>query len=183
MPIRLLTPDDAPAYLALRREMLVDSPLAFASSPGDDRFRDEGVVREFVSHARQAIVGAFADDGGLVGSVGLRAGHRAKMGHRAHVWGVYVSPPARGRGLGEAMMRRAVAVAAGWGGVTSVALSVSARSHAAIAVYERVGFRAWGVEPGAVVLDGACVDEVHMVMMLDGARVAGSVTPSARPGR
>ena len=105
------------------------------------------------------------------------------MGHRAHVWGVYVSPPARGRGLGEAMMRRAVAVAAGWGGVTSVALSVSARSRAAIALYERVGFRAWGVEPGAVVLDGACVDEVHMVMMLDKVRDAGGVTPSSRPGR
>ncbi|MEZ6235037.1 MAG: GNAT family protein [Phycisphaerales bacterium] len=170
MPIRLLTPDDAPAYFALRREMLVDSPFAFASSPEDDRFRDEAVVREFVSHARQAIVGAFADDASLVGSVGLRADHRAKMGHRAHVWGVYVSPRARGQGLGEAMMRRAVEVAAGWAGVTSVALSASARSHAAIAVYERVGFRAWGVEPGAVVLDAESVDEVHMVMMLDAAQ-------------
>ncbi len=33
--IRELGPDDAEAYAALRHEMLIDAPLAFASSPQD----------------------------------------------------------------------------------------------------------------------------------------------------
>ena len=36
--IRQLRTDDAAAYVKLRREMLIDSPLAFASSPSDDLF-------------------------------------------------------------------------------------------------------------------------------------------------
>ena len=44
--IRLLREEDADAYANLRREALLDAPLAFASSPDDDFISDVEAVRE-----------------------------------------------------------------------------------------------------------------------------------------
>jgi RimJ/RimL family protein N-acetyltransferase len=171
--IRPLVPADAPAYTALRREMLRDSPWAFAASPGDDFALDPVAVAARLADPGYAIVGAF--EGGdargetarLVGSAGLSHNRHIKMAHRAHIWGVYISPPSRGRGLGSHLMTATLDLAASWPGVTSVGLSVSVRSHAAIRLYQRLGFVQWGLEPGALILDGHAYDEIHMAAVLD----------------
>ena len=68
--IRQLQVDDAAAYFELRREMLIDSPLAFASSPSDDLFASVEATREQLRRAPESVIfGAFEPD--LVGTVGL----------------------------------------------------------------------------------------------------------------
>lgn len=166
MQIRTLTVEDIPAYVALRREMLDDAPWAFSSSPGDDLGLKPEVVRERLSGPAQAIVGAF-DDGRLVASAGVYRDRHAKMAHRARIWGVYVAPAARGRGVGKAIMRRALEVAQSWPGVTSAGLSATASSAEAVRLYEKVGFVAWGVEPAALMIDGQGHDEIHMVAFFE----------------
>lgn len=165
--VRPLTPADAPAYAALRREMLADAPWAFGSSLEDDARLDPAVVAARLSEPWQAIVGGFDEAGRLVGAAGVFKAHHVKSAHRAHVWGMYVSPSARGRGLGEAILRAALGIARTWPGVTSVLLSVSVRAAAARRLYERMGFRAWGIEPAALVVDGVAVDEAHMVLFFE----------------
>lgn len=167
--IRTLTASDAPAYTALRREMLADSPWAFAASPESDRALRPGFFDD-LSQPGQALLGAFdtsADPPALVASAGVYRLHHPKMAHRAHIWGVYTTPGARGRGIGERVVAAAVEAARAWPGVTSVGLSASANSAAAIRVYERLGFVTWGVEPAAVIIDGRAYDEVHMVLFFD----------------
>ncbi len=169
MLVRTLTPADGAAFLALRREMLADSPWSFASSPEDDVAMSPGFMEVKLLEPGQAIVGAFEDEGTrLVASAGLFRDRHLKMAHRARVWGVYVTPGSRGRGVAAAVVERAVEVARSWPGVNSVGLSVSARAVGARRVYERLGFRAWGVEPAVVRIDGEECDEVHMVRFLDG---------------
>jgi RimJ/RimL family protein N-acetyltransferase len=58
---------------------------------------------------------------------------------------VFVAPERRGQGLGVELMRAAVAVAFGRLQMHRVELSVFDFNHAAIACYERVGFRREGV--------------------------------------
>jgi RimJ/RimL family protein N-acetyltransferase len=60
-----------------------------------------------------------------------------------------------------------VEVARSWPGTTSIGLSASVRSPEAIRLYEAQGFRRWGVEPGALLLDGCAYDEVHMVALFE----------------
>jgi len=43
-----------------------------------------------------------------------------------------------------------------------VGLGVSAEAPAAQALYESLGFAAWGREPRAIRTDGRDVDEIHM---------------------
>jgi GNAT superfamily N-acetyltransferase len=121
-------------------------------------------VRERLSQAPDnVIVGAFTDDA-LVGSVGLFREAREKTRHRAWIWGVYLTPSARGRGLGVQMMEQAAAHGRTLDGVCQVCLSVSAMAPDAQKLYERVGFRAWGKEPRAMCVGGQLLDEVHMIL-------------------
>lgn len=161
--IRTLTPEDAPAYSRLRREMLRDSPLAFAASESSDVGVDPEKMAQRLADAGNRIVGAFESEA-LVGVAGVMRQHHPKMAHRAYIWGVYVTPSARGRGIGEGVMRAAIECAQSWPGVDSIGLSVSARTHHARRLYERLGFVAWGVEPGALRWEGEAYDEVHMCL-------------------
>jgi RimJ/RimL family protein N-acetyltransferase len=161
--VRPLTPDDAPAFVTLRREALSDSPWAFAASEGDDMGLDAAHMARSLAEPGRAVVGAFAPDGRLVGIAGVVTNRHRKMAHRAQVWGVYVTPAFRGSGVGQAIMAGVQNVARAWPGVTSLGLSVSMNSPHARRVYERAGFVAWGTEPGAIVCNGAAYDEVHMV--------------------
>jgi RimJ/RimL family protein N-acetyltransferase len=180
MTIRLLTADDAQAYTGLRREMLADAPWAFTSSVDDDRALQPGFVPSLSLDSGHVIAGGFQDSR-LVASAGIRRNTSKKMAHRAHVWGVYVTPSARGAGWGARVMRGAIDAAAHWKGVDSVSLSASVRSLAAIRLYERLGFVRWGVEPGAVVLNGQPIDEIHMLLRLTSpTSTASGATASSR---
>lgn len=147
--------------------MLSNAPWAFWSSVEDDTGVDPVHMRTYFGVPGQAVVGAFDEQGVLLGVVGLIRTNRLKLKHRVRIWGVYVAPRARRGGVGRAMLRRAIEEARSWPGVASVALSVSANSHGAAALYRSLGFVPWGVEPGCLVLaDGTSYDEIHMVLEL-----------------
>lgn len=170
MVVRLLQPEDARRYTALRREMLADSPWAFGASPEQDRGSDAaGVARSLADSAEYAIAGALADlesDGPLLAAAGILRDAALKRRHVATVWGVYVTPGARGRGLGRAVVQRVIAQARSWPGVERVHLSVSENSPEAHALYQSLGFVAWGIEPDCLRVGEASFAEVHMSLRL-----------------
>lgn len=173
--VRRLTSADADIYHALRREMLVDSPWAFGSSPEQDRFREVEAVRRWFEGAERAIVGAFDDgatgpgDPSLAAAAGIMREDAIKRRHIASVFGVYCRPASRGRGLGRAVMAAAIEAARQWPGIHQIQLSVSEQSSSARALYESLGFVAWGLEPDCLRIDGrGGVGEVHMWLRLGG---------------
>jgi len=110
-----------------------------------------------------AILATEDEAGELTAAAGVVRRPRKKLWHRAEVWGVYVRPDCRRRGLGAVVVRAAVDEGLSWPGVDSIALSVSARSDAD-RLYRRLGFEAWGREPDCLRLDGVSYDEVHMIL-------------------
>lgn len=164
MPLpRLLTPEDAAAYLELRLEMLSESPWAFLTSPEESSNTVE-VVRARISKPESAILGVFGSEGALLSVAGIGRSDRAKTRHKAYVWGVYTTPGARGQGFGHAVVQAAVGVARSWAGVEMISLSCSARATAALAMYRDLGFTVWGTEPDAMRVDGVPADEVHLCL-------------------
>lgn len=161
MPFRL-GQDDAERYWHIRQAMLTDTPWAFASDPESDNSRDPARFIERIGKKYNEIL-AIADGAeDLVATAGVVRRPRRKLWHRAEIWGVYVHPDLRGRGLGASVVRAAMNEALGWEGVESVALSVSERSEAR-RLYERLGFRQWGYEPDCLRIDGESYDEIHML--------------------
>jgi GNAT superfamily N-acetyltransferase len=170
----MLREADADAFVGLRREALLDSPLSFTSSPEDARSIDAEGFRAQVRGAPQSVVlGAFADadEGDLVAMVGIHRDPHAKVAHKAHVWGMYVTPAWRGRGLGRQLLDAAIEHARTLDGVAWIMLGVAREAPAARSLYESAGFVAWGEEADAVRHQGAVTSVVHMALHLTPPRV------------
>jgi RimJ/RimL family protein N-acetyltransferase len=166
-----LTPGDAERYARFRMRMLLDSPWAFSSSPEEDLARDPARVAALLAEEEYEILALEdGESGELIASVTVMREKRVKSAHRAAVWGVFVDPAHRGKGLGRAVMAAAIETARGWKGVDWVDLGVSERSPAARALYESLGFRAWGREPEALEVDGRRYDEIFLALRLQPER-------------
>ena len=83
------------------------------------------------------------------------------------VWGMYVDPAARGRGVGRRLLADAVERARRVDGVRQVHLSATVGNDGAVCLYESLGFVTWGIEPASMTLEGVDLDEAHMVLYLD----------------
>src|SRR4030095_10368716 len=163
--IRLLCEDDAEAYTALRRASLADAPFACAASAEDDVAASVAAVREQLRKAPEfVIVGAFEPE--LVGALGVGRDRHIKAAHKVHLWGMYVAPTQRRRGLAAAILQAALDHARTLPGIACVHLSVSAATPAAQRLYDRAGFQIWGSEPDALRYAGQSVVEHHMVLHL-----------------
>ena len=163
--IRELESEDAESYLQLRREALLNAPLAFASSPSDDRCASAGAVCEYLGGApMRVIIGAFQPE--LIGAVGLYRDAALKASHKAHLWGMYVSASHRREGVASALLDAALRHARTFAGVTCVQLGVTSAAPEAKRLYECAGFVVWGTEPEALCQAGETVVEYHMVLRL-----------------
>ena len=163
MEIRTLSPQDAAAFRALRLRGLLECPAAFASSYAEEVGDAVAVVAERLSPKGDgSILGAFQEHA-LVGVVGIRREGMVKLAHKAFIWGMYVAPEARRRGIGAALMERAMQYATAELRVKQVNLGVNTENKAALALYRKLGFREYGHEHGFLLVDGVLHDEYHMV--------------------
>jgi RimJ/RimL family protein N-acetyltransferase len=163
--VRRLASEHASAYVALRREMLLDSPWAFGSSPEDDRRTDAAAVAAMFQEADKTFVGLF-EAGRLVSTAGLLRHAKIKRKHTSEIIGVYTSPDARSRGYGRACVAALIEIARSTPGVEVVGLSVTDRAVRAHAMYVTMGFIPWGVEPDAVRAGGGRHALIHMRLEL-----------------
>jgi len=164
--IRRLHPENAACLVSLRREALERHPLSFGASVDDDR----GLSLEFVrtvlaDEHEQAVFGQF-DGADLAAMVGVLRESQSKRRHKALIWGMYVAPKARLKGVGRALLTRAITHARAWSAVEQLHLSVTDTAIAAKRLYEAAGFRVWGREPRALQWEGRFVDEFHLVLDL-----------------
>jgi RimJ/RimL family protein N-acetyltransferase len=174
--IRALHETDLEAYIALRQEALRDTPLAFAASPDDDFASNVEGMRESLRKApdwmlfgafdEDRVIGNTFDGPRLAGAVGLFRDRHLKAAHKMHLWGMYVTPSARGRGAGAELMDAAIAHARNTPGIDWIFLGVSSAAPAARRLYERKGFQLWGTEPDALRENGRSVDEYRLALRL-----------------
>jgi ribosomal protein S18 acetylase RimI-like enzyme len=158
-------PADAGQLFGLRRAALADSPFSFSASLEDDVWSSENAVQEQMQRVPGPVVfGAIATE--LVGMLGIGRAGKLKERHRAHIWGVYVHPQWRGRGIAGQLIEAAIAHARTLDGVDSLHLSVNETTPGAQRVYERYGFKIWGAEPDALRYGGRSTTEYHMVRAL-----------------
>ena len=104
----------------------------------------------------------------MVGLVALGRENMAKLAHKAMIWGMYVSPEAREKGFGRALLLEALSLAKSVPGILQVNLCVNATNTPAIRLYESVGFKPFGHESGAMLINDVLHDEIHMCRHLRG---------------
>jgi GNAT superfamily N-acetyltransferase len=151
--IRQLGPDDAAAFQAVRLRGLRESPGAFGSTYDEEVGSSLEAVAARLEPAalppRRVVLGAFDADA-LVGVVGCYQEAKVKVQHKAVIWGMYVSPEARGQGLGRRLLESAIAEARTWPNVERVVITVVERVRGARELYLSAGFELFGREPDAL---------------------------------
>lgn len=166
--VRRLVPDDAPAYRALMLDAYRDHPDAFTSSAEERAAQptDWWAWRLAAGDAvAQRVFGAFEGDR-LVGAAGWSRGDRAKVVHRAELFGMAVAAAARERGAGRALVEAVLADARA-AGVLTMTLTVTDGNGAAERLYARCGFVRIGLEPMAVRLGDTFAAKATLWRRLD----------------
>ena len=157
--IRQLHPGDAEAYRSLRLSGLKESPDAFGS---DFATESASPVDAFATTLETLYVAGAFDGDRVVAIAGFRQLDREKTRHRGDIWGVYVAPDARGKGVGRRLLESVLEHARGR--VQQVHLSVTTTNAAALALYQHLGFTRYGTEPRSLMVGGRYLDEHLMVL-------------------
>lgn len=168
MEIRPLTENDVETFWQMRLRSLRECPEAYSSSYEDHRDwpmdRVLRVLRDRTAPDQAFVLGAFED--GLLGMVGCWRQSGVKVCHKAAIWGAYVSPEARGRGIARQLMLAAIERARQWPGCEQVQLAVVCGNAAARHLYLSLGFRVYGLERRALKLGDRYLDEEQMTLDL-----------------
>ena len=149
--LRVLTPDDWPAWRELRLAALAEAPQAFGSRLADWQGNGD---REQRWRDRLGIPGSYNVVAVLDGRpAGMASGVPAEdSGGAAELISMWVSPAARGRGLADRLVQ-AVEDWARQAGAGVLKLAVTEGNDSAIALYRRCGFADTG-ELGDLMPDG-----------------------------
>jgi len=170
MIIRKVTENDAESLWKLRLFALETDPISFGEAPEELRKMS---VEEYASRLRAGdagnfVFGAFEGEA-MVGMTGFYREAGMKRRHKGWIWGVFVAPSARGKGMGRALVAKVIETAKALPGLRCLLLTVSTTQDAAIKVYQGLGFRSYGIEPGALMVGERFIDEHHMILEFDGA--------------
>ena len=154
--VRRAEPDDCEA---LRR--VFSGPKAIAGTlqlpfPSAEAWRRRIAETPEGTHSLVACV-----DGEVVGDLGLEALDRPRVRHVGRI-GMAVRDDWQGRGVGTALMRAALDLADNWLDLTRIELTVYTDNAAAIALYEKFGFRIEGTHRRHAFRNGEYVDAYSM---------------------
>ena len=164
MVIERLPTARAAEYRALMLEAYAAHPEAFTSTVAERaglplawweaRLSAESAAKEVVLGAPQ--------DGAIAGVIGLSFEQREKVRHKVTLFGMYVHPRWRRRGLGRQLVLAALKHARERPGVMIAQLTVTEGNEPAEALYESCGFVRFGVEPFAVAAGSQYLSKIHL---------------------
>ncbi|MBS0291956.1 MAG: GNAT family N-acetyltransferase [Proteobacteria bacterium] len=166
--IAVLTAGQAPAYKALRDKALCCAPEAFTSDYATAVQRPAQAYAPRLSMPADEgfFLGAWGADGSLLGSIGCQREERTQQRHMATVVAMMVEPAAQRRGIGRQLLHSCLARAERISGLEQLVLTVTASNAHAVRLYQRAGFRSYGLLPRAIVVAGVGHDKLHMLRLL-----------------
>ena len=112
--VRPLNENDAHAFQDLRLKGLQEHPDAFASTYEREVVYSTEFVAERLRRTAESpnnfTLGAFREEE-LLGLVGFYRKTGEKEQHRGHIWGMYVRSDEQGKGIGKALLSKAIDLA------------------------------------------------------------------------
>ena len=145
--VRKLHPHESTIYREIRLACLKNVPEFFGSTYEEEILNPKFMFETYIENgsADHVMFGAF-DDERLIGITGFNRMARKRASHRGELVQVYVDSSYRGQNIGEKLLRHALDYAFTLDGIEQVQLSVIASNKTAIRLYEKLGFKTFGVQ-------------------------------------
>ena len=161
--IRKLEPHESSIYREIRLACLKNAPQFFGSTYEEEALSPKLFLETCIENesADHVMFGAF-DRERLIGITGFHRMARQRDRHRGELVQVYVEQGYRGQNVGERLIRHVLEHAFTLDGVEQVQLSVIAGNQTAIKLYEKLGFRAFGVQPHYFKVGDSYLDQQFM---------------------
>jgi cyclohexyl-isocyanide hydratase len=151
------------AYYELLTKAITEESQFFRLTPADmegENFPTEDTPESFT-------LGAFSNEGELLGTVGFKRDSFVKLHHRGLVFRMYVSEKAKGLGLGRKLLQTLIEKAKQGDGLRQIYLTVISSNSRAKNLYISEGFERYSFEKEAIKMaDNEYVDEDSMVKYL-----------------
>lgn len=153
LTVRGCRPDDVAAMAAIWNHVVAEG-RAF---PQTEPLSAAEAAALFAEQTRCAVA---EDKDGLAGLYTLHPNNVGRCGHIANAT-FAVAAGQQGRGVGEALVRDCLAAAPGFGFTLLQFNAVVASNHAAIHLYEKLGFTRLGTIPGGFRLPDGSYADIH----------------------
>ncbi|QNF30251.1 GNAT family N-acetyltransferase [Metabacillus elymi] len=165
MKIRNLSESDAQLYQNLRLSAFKINPRAFGSTyEREVRFSIKTIEERLKPTKDKFVLGAFDENGSLVGMVTFIRENNLKTNHKGNVFGMFVAQESRLQGIGKSLVLELIRKARNCDGLEQINLTVVSDNDSAKKLYESVGFEVYGLERNALKYNGRYFDEDLMVL-------------------
>jgi ribosomal protein S18 acetylase RimI-like enzyme len=165
MEIRILEPQDAEMYKAIRLEALLKNPEAYSSSYEEELGSSIEKYRGRLNDAHTFTFGAI-EENQLVGVVTLVVEKKKKINHRANIFAVYVNHSKRRSGIAKRLMKEAIKKAREIEGVEQIYLTVTSSNEPAKSLYKSLEFKTYGIDTRALKIGSTYFDDELMMLVL-----------------
>lgn len=161
--IRKLEPHESVIYREMLLACLKNTPKFFGTTYEEAALNPKFSFETYIERNSpdHVMFGAF-DGERLIGITGFNRMTRKRASHRGELVQVYVEPAYRGQHIGEKLLRRALNYAFSLDGIEQVQLSVITNNTTAINLYEKLGFRTFGVQPRYFKVETGYLDQQFM---------------------
>jgi ribosomal protein S18 acetylase RimI-like enzyme len=160
---RLLSPEtEVEIFRTIRLRALKAEPFSFL----DDYEESLAEPPEnFARYFKNCWIACAFIDGEAVGLAGLHWQPRKKVCHKGTVWGVWVDPKARGKGIARKLITLLLEKAKE-AGLELVQISTDETNPVTLGLYQSLGFEEYGREKNILKVDTHYVTDVWMVKFL-----------------
>jgi ribosomal protein S18 acetylase RimI-like enzyme len=163
--VRRLGPADAAQYRALRIAGLRAFPHAFRPAVEEAQAQPLSWAEKRLAERGAYWFGAF-DGIELVGAICLRTQDGVKIRHSASLNALVVDPDRQRRGIGAMLVAHLIEFARSLEYIRQLTLTLIDGNLAAERLYERFGFRQFGLERDAFLYDGQYYAKQHRQLSL-----------------
>lgn len=164
--VRLFTPDEWPLYKAIRLEALQSDPHVFGSSHAKESADPDSRWQDGLRDPQTVAIFGVFDGDALIGMTGIKLLRDDPAGLTAKLWGSWIKPAARSRGVSIPMYRARLDWAAAHPTVKRVIVSHRQSNAASMRANQKHGFQKTHSEDH-VWPDGVSAPHVFYELLLD----------------
>ena len=151
----------------MRLEALQNSPTSFLTSYEEEFSSGKQIYAKKLEKTAidDLFFGAFLEET-LIGFVAFYRFNKISIAHKYALWGTYIQPQYRQKSYGRLLLETAIIELKKITNCKAISLTVRTTNNAALKLYESCGFKIWGTEPCALLVEDKMYELYYMSLIL-----------------